>query len=91
LVEMKIYLTNKLNERFRKIAMNVFGYGRGSLSRAAEEALAKWCTEHADSPEKAEPAKVESGQSEAPQVRINPDERQPTRSDQLDRKPTGAD
>jgi hypothetical protein len=87
---MKIYLTNELNERFRKIAMNVFGYGRGSLSRAAEEALAKWCSEHANSPKPSEPTKIADGQVEAPQVRINPDERQSVRSDQLDRKPTGA-
>jgi hypothetical protein len=89
MVEMKIYLTNELNERFRKTAMNVFGYGRGSLSRAAEEALADWCSEHADSPEQSEPAKVENGQVAAPQVRINPDERQPAQSDRLERKATG--
>jgi hypothetical protein len=90
LVELKIYLTNELNERFRKVAMSVFGYGRGSLSKAAEEALAKWCREHSDSPKPAETAKLEAGQLEASQVRINPDERQPVRSDQLERTSTGA-
>src|SRR2546427_12154785 len=46
MAELKIYLSNSLNERFRQIAMSVHGYGRGSLSKAAEEALTKWCSEH---------------------------------------------
>src|SRR5260370_42532344 len=46
MAELKIYLLKSLNERFRRIAMSVHGYGRGSLSKAAEEALAKWCSEH---------------------------------------------
>jgi hypothetical protein len=41
MAELKIYLSDSLNERFRQIAMSVYGYGRGSLSRAAEEALTK--------------------------------------------------
>ncbi len=50
MAELKIYLSNSLNERFRRIAMSVHGYGRGSLSKAAEEALTKWCSEHERSP-----------------------------------------
>jgi hypothetical protein len=46
MAELKIYLTDSLSEKFRQIAMSVFGYGRGSLSKAAEEALAKWCSLH---------------------------------------------
>jgi hypothetical protein len=46
MAELKIYLSNSLNERFRRIAMSVHGYGRGSLSKAAEEAFMKWCSEH---------------------------------------------
>jgi hypothetical protein len=46
MAELKIYLSDSLNERFRRIAMSVHGYGRGSLSKAAEEALMKWCSEH---------------------------------------------
>ena len=45
MAELKIYLPESLNERFRRIAMSVYGYGRGSLSKAAEEALTKWCLE----------------------------------------------
>ena len=41
--ELKIYLSDQLNERFRKVAMETFGYGRGSISKAAEEALLQWC------------------------------------------------
>jgi len=53
LAELKIYLSDGLNERFRRIAMSVHGYGRGSLSKAAEEALMRWCSEREHSiPEK---------------------------------------
>jgi len=41
--ELKIYLSEELNERFRKAAMEAFGYGRGSISKAAEEAVLEWC------------------------------------------------
>jgi hypothetical protein len=41
--ELKIYLSKDLNEKFRRMAMSIYGYGRGSISRAAEDALAKWC------------------------------------------------
>jgi hypothetical protein len=41
--ELKIHLSDDLNERFRKAAMEAFGYGRGSISKAAEEALLQWC------------------------------------------------
>jgi hypothetical protein len=46
MAELKIYLSESLNEKFRRMAMSVYGYGRGSLSRAAGEALTKWCSEH---------------------------------------------
>src|SRR6266568_2546299 len=50
MAELKIYLSESLNEKFRRIAMSVYGYGRGSLSKAAEEALTRWCSEHELSP-----------------------------------------
>ena len=46
MAELKVYLSDELDKRFRMLAMNVFGYGRGSLSEAAVEALTKWCEEH---------------------------------------------
>jgi hypothetical protein len=45
MAELKIFIPDSLNIRFRKAAMNAFGYGRGSLSKAAAEALAEWCKE----------------------------------------------
>jgi hypothetical protein len=50
MAELKIYLSGGLNEKFRRIAMSVYGYGRGSLSKAAVEAFIKWCSEHEPSP-----------------------------------------
>ena len=78
MAELKIYLSDSLNERFRRTAMSVHGYGRGSLSKAAEEAFTKWCSEHEHSiPEKTvvQPETTQdqpSGESES----HDPDERQ---------------
>ncbi len=44
--ELKIYISDELNNLFRRTAMDVFGYGRGSISKAAEEALKQWCERH---------------------------------------------
>ena len=38
---IKIYLDEELEKRFRKVAMEIYGYGRGSISRAAEDAIRK--------------------------------------------------
>ncbi len=46
MAELKVYLSEELDKRFRMLAMSIFGYGRGSLSEAAVEALTKWCQEH---------------------------------------------
>jgi hypothetical protein len=35
--------------------MSIFGYGRGSLSEAAVEALSKWCAEHVVAKSETEP------------------------------------
>jgi hypothetical protein len=80
MAELKIYLSDSLNAKFRRIAMSVYGYGRGSLSRAAGEAFTKWCSEH-------EPSLIHekaSGVSETTQghpsretdSHIDPDERE---------------
>jgi len=45
MAELKIFIPDSLDMRFRKAAMNAYGYGRGSLSKAAAEALAEWCKE----------------------------------------------
>jgi hypothetical protein len=46
MAELKVYLSEELDKRFRVLAMSIFGYGRGSLSEAAVEALNSWCKEH---------------------------------------------
>lgn len=79
MAELKIYLSDGLNEKFRRIAMRVYGYGRGSLSKAAEEALAKWCSEREPStvPERTVGlAKSALGDAKEAGSHINPDERE---------------
>ena len=43
--ELKIYLPEDLKREFKKRSMEVFGYGRGSISKAAEEAIQRWTSE----------------------------------------------
>ena len=80
MVELKIYLSESLNERFRRTAMSVYGYGRGSLSKAAEEAFTKWCTEnepsliHENASARSEATKDHP--SRETETHINPDERE---------------
>jgi hypothetical protein len=49
MAELKVYLSEDLDRRFRMLAMDVYGYGRGSLSEAAVDALTKWCEGHESS------------------------------------------
>ena len=35
-------VSQKVEQKFRKMAMKKFGYGKGSLSKALEEALSNW-------------------------------------------------
>ncbi len=35
-------IPEELEKEFRKLAMKKFGYGKGSLSKALEEALKEW-------------------------------------------------
>jgi hypothetical protein len=75
--ELKIYLSKDLNEKFRRMAMSIYGYGRGSISKAAEEALAKWC-DGREQPKAIESGSAnEKGDATAHRVEagINPDER----------------
>ena len=43
---IKVYIDPKIEEEFRKTAMKMFGYGKGSLSKAAEQAFKKWIQEY---------------------------------------------
>jgi len=35
-------INDKLERRFRELAMKRFGYGKGALTKAVEEAILKW-------------------------------------------------
>jgi hypothetical protein len=80
MAEMKIYLSDSLNEKFRRIAMSVYGYGRGSLSKAAEEAITRWCAEHDHSQSTGKAAEhsetIPHHSTIETKSHINPDERQ---------------
>ena len=39
---LRIQLKDETLEKFRRIAMKVFGYSKGSLSQAAESAITNW-------------------------------------------------
>ncbi len=39
---LRVYLSSRNAENFRKAAMERFGYAKGSLSKAAETAIARW-------------------------------------------------
>jgi len=40
--EVRGVVSEEVEERFRRLAMRKFGYGKGSLSKALEEALNHW-------------------------------------------------
>ncbi|MBI4170632.1 MAG: hypothetical protein HY514_02975 [Candidatus Aenigmarchaeota archaeon] len=39
---IKVDINDDVEKIFRKVAMNTFGFGRGSISRAAEAAFREW-------------------------------------------------
>lgn len=42
MAEMKVYISDSLDVQLREAAMKRFGYGRGSISKAVETAVAQW-------------------------------------------------
>ncbi len=40
--EVRGVVSEDVEDRFRRLAMKRFGYGKGSLSKALEEALQQW-------------------------------------------------
>lgn len=42
MAETKIYIDDEVDRKLRELAMKRFGYGRGSISTAVEEALVQW-------------------------------------------------
>jgi hypothetical protein len=49
--DLKIHVPEELERRFKKISMETFGYGRGSISKAATEAITRWTAEHEEIPQ----------------------------------------
>ena len=43
---IKVYVRDDVEEKFRRLAMSVYGYGKGSISKAAEEAFLLWMMRH---------------------------------------------
>jgi len=43
---IKVYVSDNVEKKFRRLAMSVYGYGKGSLSKAAEEAFLLWIMRH---------------------------------------------
>ncbi|MEM1582454.1 MAG: hypothetical protein QXK89_08105 [Candidatus Bathyarchaeia archaeon] len=41
-MSLRVKIDQNLERKFREAAMKKFGYGKGALSKAAEEALLKW-------------------------------------------------
>jgi hypothetical protein len=45
MADLKVYIPDDLEQQFKKASMETYGYGRGSISKAATEALQKWTAE----------------------------------------------
>lgn len=41
-MSLRVRIDTKLERKFRETAMKRFGYGKGALSKAAEEAIMNW-------------------------------------------------
>ena len=41
-MSLRVQIDDKLERKFREKAMKKFGYGKGALSKAAEEAILNW-------------------------------------------------
>ena len=41
-MSLRVQVNTKLEQKFREAAMKRFGYGKGALSKAAEEAILNW-------------------------------------------------
>ena len=41
-MSLRVQLNPKVEQKFREAAIRRFGYGKGALSKAAEEAIIKW-------------------------------------------------
>ena len=46
--ELKVKIQDETEETFRRVAMHEFGFQKGSISLAANQALAQWARRHED-------------------------------------------
>jgi hypothetical protein len=62
-MSLRVQLSPNLEQKFREAAMRRFGYGKGALSKAAEEAILKWLstTEKEPAPFEGDPVKAIEG------------------------------
>ena len=49
-MSLRLEIDKELEKRFRETAMKEFGYGKGSLRKAGEEAFSKWVNERPRKP-----------------------------------------
>ena len=49
-MSLRVQIDPKLENKFRETAMKKFGYGKGALSKAAEEAILNWVTSQKETP-----------------------------------------
>ena len=47
-MSLRVQIDDKLERKFREKAMKKFGYGKGALSKAAEEAILNWVSTAAE-------------------------------------------
>ena len=48
MVEIRGVVSKEAEDEFRRLAMEKFGYGKGSLSKALEEAVSTWIEKSKD-------------------------------------------
>ena len=49
-MSLRVQIDPKVERKFRETAMKKFGYGKGALSKAAEEALLNWISYETEAP-----------------------------------------
>ncbi|MBI2044620.1 hypothetical protein HYT23_01030 [Candidatus Pacearchaeota archaeon] len=59
--ELKIKLPEKIEEKFRRLAMAKFGYQKGSISEAAQEAIESWTFSYIEPEDIEDPIETISG------------------------------
>lgn len=59
--ELKVKLSDETEAAFRKSAMETFGYSKGSLSEAAEQAIKAWAGKPVEAEKMADPVGAIAG------------------------------